>query len=90
MEILNKINNMKNLKEFVYNFKTKCVHGFTREEIDILMLNFPEYTSENLFDKIGIVTAMYINDETIIYHNDIYYALKSLIENVELNLYEFD
>jgi hypothetical protein len=54
------------------------------------MLNFPEYTSETLFDKIGIVTAMYINDETIIYHNDIYYALKSLIENVELNLYEFD
>lgn len=81
----------QSVHDIIYNFPTKHEQGFTTFDIQCLLADyFPQYSSDDLSEKIGVVTCMKIDDEFIIYHEDIINALYCLFENRELNLTEWD
>lgn len=81
----------KSIRDIVYDFPTKYEQGFTTFDQQCLLADyFPQYSQEELSEKIGVVTCMRIDDEFVIYHEDIINALYCLIENRELNQWEWD
>lgn len=38
----------------------------------------------------GVVTGMFKDGESVIYHTDIYYALREVLFNKKPNIFEFD
>ena len=80
---------MKEIKDLVYNYKTKYKQGFIKKEIDKLLeeLNI----NENRFNKaLGVNTCMLIDGEIITYHNDILKGIICALENREQNSFEWD
>lgn len=81
----------KSIRDIVYDFPTKYEQGFTaKDQRSLLDHYFPQYSQEELSEKIGVVTCIRIDDEFVIYHEDIINALYCLIENRELNQWEWD
>ena len=66
---------MKNIKEKVYNFKTKYKEGFIQSEIETLLKDYPKINIEKFNNALMGNTCMLINDEIITYHCDIEKAL---------------
>ncbi len=81
---------MKNIKEKVYNFKTKYKEGFIQSEIETLLKDYPKINIEKFNNALMGNTCMLINDEIITYHCDIEKALLCGIENRELRSWEWD
>jgi hypothetical protein len=67
---------MGNIREKVYNFKTKNKEGFVQSEIDTLLKDYPNINMDKFNIALLGVTCMIINDETVFYHCDIDMALR--------------
>lgn len=81
----------KELEKLVYDFPTINVEGYTSQEKErFLNRYFPMITLNTLNETIGVATCIMRDNELIIYHIDIYYALRKLILNQPMNSAEFD
>ena len=78
------------LKELVYNYKTKHEAGFTHSEILELVDMFPNFTPQEYYNALGVNTCMMIDGETITYHCDVLTALSMCVEGRDMTFYEFD
>ena len=76
--------------ETVFNYKTKYKEGFTKEEIDSLLKNYPDINMDKFEDALMGITCMMIDDRMIVYHCDIDHAIKCGMENRRLTLLEWD
>jgi hypothetical protein len=81
---------MNNIHNVVYNFKTKHKEGFTKSEIEELLTNYPDITIEKLFEKIGVHTAMTINNDDITFHRDIEIGIRCCLDNRDVSISEWD
>ncbi|NRB62855.1 MAG: hypothetical protein HRU40_07480 [Saprospiraceae bacterium] len=81
---------MENIRKKVYNFKTKNKEGFVQSEIDTLLKDYPNINIDKFNSALRGITCMMINDETVIYHCDIYKALRCGTENRNLRVWEWD
>lgn len=78
------------VKDKVYNFPTKNKEGFVQSEIDELLKGFPAIDIEKFNNALGVITVQIINNETVIFHDDIKKAIYCGLEKRELKGYEFD
>jgi len=78
------------MREIVYNYKTKHKYGFTNEEIEDLLINFPDINLEKFYDALYGNTCMVIGNDIITYHCDILVALKCGMNNRGILPHEWD
>jgi len=78
------------LDKKVYEFKTKNKEGFTNNEINILVKHFPNINMDKFNDALSGITCILIDGESVIYHDDIYKALRCGLENRGLYTWEWD
>ena len=81
---------MENIREKIYNFKTKNKEGFVQSEIDMLLKDYPDINLDKLNSALRGITCMMVDNETVIYHCDIEKALCCGIENRNLRTWEWD
>ena len=81
---------MENIREKVYNFKTKNKEGFVQSEIDMLLKDYPDINMNKFNSALRGITCMMVDNETVIYHCDIEKALCCGIENRNLRTWEWD
>ena len=81
---------MKNIREKVYNFKTKNKEGFVQSEIDILLKDYPNINMDKFNSALMVITCIVIDGEAVIYRDDIENALRCGIENRNLRSWEWD
>ena len=81
---------MENIREKVYNFKTKNKEGFVQSEIDMLLKDYPDINLDKFNSALRGITCMMVDNETVIYHSDIEKALRCGIENRNLRSWEWD
>jgi hypothetical protein len=81
---------MENIREKVYNFKTKNKEGFVQSEIDALLKDYPNINMDKFNSALTGNTCIRVDNEIVIYHCDIEKALRCGIENRNLNSLEFD
>jgi len=81
---------MENLRDKVYNFKTKSEYGFTQAEMDTLLKDYPDIKMDKFNNAMMGNTCMVIDDEVINYHCDVLTALRCGIEDREMTFGEFD
>ena len=81
---------MENIREKVYNFKTKNKEGFVQSEIDMLLKDYPDINLDKFNSALRGITCMMVDNETVIYHCDIEKALCCGIENRNLRTWEWD
>lgn len=81
---------MKEVTEKVYSFKTKHKHGFTNNELDILLKDFPNISMEKFENALMGNTCILIGGDVVKYHSDIEKALICGLQNRDLNVYEWD
>lgn len=80
-----------NIKETVYNYKTKHESGFTSQEIkDLININYPDISMDKFNDALFCVTARVIDDEIVIYKHDVELGIICGVENRNLYTSEFD
>ena len=80
----------ENIRNKVYNFKTKYPQGFIDSEWKELIKDYPDMDMDKFKDALFCITVMGINDETIIYHCDIEKAIICGLEKRGLGTYEWD
>ena len=82
----------KNLKDLVYNFKTKNKQGFIDAEQRELLNRFPGINEKKYNEAIGVVTCEMDLElkQFIIYHDDIFTALLCVLEDREISRFEWD
>lgn len=81
---------MENIREKVYNFKTKNKEGFIQSEIDTLLKDYPKINMDKFNNALMGNTCMMIDDEIVMYHCDIEKALRCGVENRNLRNWELD
>ncbi len=81
---------MENIREKVYDFKTKSREGFTKSEIDTLLKDYPNINRDKFNSALGGITCTMVNNEIVIYHCDIEKALLCGVENRDLYIWEWD
>lgn len=74
----------------IKNFKTKHEMGFTSEEIDLLLEDYPSVSKDKFDETLGTITCTMIDKEVIIYHHDVELALRCCLENRKMKSYEWD
>lgn len=84
------MNETENIREKVYNFKTKNKQGFVKTEIDTLLKDYPDINMDKFNDALMGITVMMVNKEMVIFHCDIEKALRCGIENRGLYAEEWD
>lgn len=80
----------KKAHTLVYNYKTKYEHGFTKEEQEELLKEFPEISMEKYNEAMFGNTCMMIDGKIITYHCDVEHALYCGIENRGMTQAEWD
>ena len=79
------------VREFVYNYKTKYKRGFTDEEVKEVLKKYPEADNEKFHDAmIGNTGILSDEGEFVNYHVDVLHALYCGLENRDLYPWEFD
>lgn len=78
------------LKEKVYSFKTKYKEGFTYNEVEELLLDFPNINKEKFDNALTGITVKLIDGHIIIYCDDVLNALRCGLENRDLYSWEWD
>ena len=81
---------MENIREKVYNFKTKNKEGFIQSEIDTLLKDYPKINLDKFNNALMGNTCMMVDDEIVMYHCDIEKALRCGVENRNLRNWELD
>lgn len=79
-----------NIQERVRDFKTKHKEGFVSSEIEELLKDFPSINMKKFNSALNHITAISIEGEIVIYHQDVEVALLCGIENRDLTDEEFD
>jgi GTP1/Obg family GTP-binding protein len=79
------------IKDAVYNFATKNKEGFIQDEIDEILKLFPNINLQEFYDSmIGVTCIADKDNNTIIYHCDIEYALHNALRKNKINPIQFD
>jgi len=79
------------LKELIYNFKTRNKEGFVQSEIDQLLTKFPDINMDKFNNALnGITCIMDDTGDLVIYHVDVLHALQCGIDDRELEFFEWD
>lgn len=79
------------LRENVFGFKTKHPLGFTYNEIrELLAVCYENIDFSQFCDRLGVVTCISVDGETVIYHRDVWMAIMLCLENRDAYDYEFD
>jgi len=79
------------LKELIYNFKTRNKEGFVQSEIDQLLTKFPDINMDKFNNALnGITCIMDDIGDLVIYHVDVLHALQCGIDDRELEFFEWD
>lgn len=78
------------LRDFVYNYKTKHKEGFTGSELEEVKSLFKNLAIDKFNNAMNGNTCMMIDGEIINYHCDVLTALSCGIENRDVKWYEFD
>jgi GTP1/Obg family GTP-binding protein len=80
-----------NIKDTVYNFKTKNKEGFIQDEIDEILELFPNINLQEFYDSmIGVTCDSDEYNNLIIYHCDIEYALHNALKKNKINPINWD
>lgn len=79
-----------NLYDTVYNYPTKNPEGFTGDEINKLLHDFPELNRERFDNAMIGNTCMVIDGKAVIYHCDVLTALRCGLENRDIKFSEWD
>lgn len=80
-----------NIREKIYNFKTKHKQGFIQSEVEALLKDYPEVDMKKFNNALmGNTCMMSDENEFIMYHCDIYKALICGIEKRDLKSHEWD
>lgn len=79
-----------NLRGKVFNYHTKYKEGFLSSEINELLMEFPTVTRQKFSEKLGVVTCRIKDGRSVIYHTDVYVALKCCLGNRNPRHYEID
>lgn len=74
----------------VNSFKTKHKEGFIDSEIKLILKQFTKVHYKDFNEALGTATCMYINEESVIYKNDVIKAIHLCIENCDLNFEDWD
>ena len=78
------------IEKKVNEFKTKYKEGFTDDEIELLLENFPSINRDRFNDALMGVTCVQREGKLVIYPVDIRAALRCGLENRDLNRWEWD
>lgn len=79
------------LENYVTYFPTKHdTIGFTDNEIDKLLVVFPEITKKEFYKAMGVYTAMGIDNEPVMYRHDVLLAIRCILEKRKPRLEEWD
>jgi hypothetical protein len=78
------------LRDEVYNFKTKNKEGFVQSEIDALIKEHIGINMKRFNDAMMGNTCLMRDGELVIYHCDVLTALRCGLENRDMHPYEFD
>lgn len=82
---------MKAIRDKVYSFKTSSDLGFTSNELDVLLQEFPDLDKEKYGNALqGITCTANENGEMVIYHCDVYKALCCGTAKRNLKGFEWD
>lgn len=82
--------NKQEIYNTVYNYPTKNKEGYTPKEIEDLLKSFPTVDKDKFSATLGVHTVMIKDKEVVTYHNDIFYAIQAVLENRDLNAFEWD
>lgn len=75
----------------VYGFKTKHSVGFTFGEIkELLSAHYENIDYMDFCNKLGVITCIVIDGDTVIYFRDVFLAITLCIENRDAYYYEWD
>ena len=74
----------------VRKFKTKHKEGFTNDEINTLLGDFPDLDLQRFNNALKGITGIIINGEMIVYHCDIKLALHRGVEKRNPRSEEWD
>jgi len=80
----------KNVRQIVYEYKTRHKFGFTREEMEEVVAMFPDLNRDKFDDAMFGNTCMLIGEDIITYHCDLELALRCGIENRNMYVWEWD
>jgi hypothetical protein len=86
---MNKIDYVK-IQDYVYNFKTKYDRGFTDDEINTVLKDFPDINVKKFDEALWCNTCQVIDDKIITYHQDIQKAIICGLQNRDLTTEEWD
>jgi len=78
------------IEKKVRNFKTKYKEGFTQDEINTLLGDFPDLDLNKFYNALKAVTGIFVKGKMIVYRSDIVTALHCGIEKRDLRSYEWD
>jgi len=80
----------KKLEDKVYKYPTKSKYGFHNDELETLLKDYPDINMDKFNEAMMGNTCMIDEGGVIMYHCDIFVALKCGIENRELTIEEWD
>ena len=78
------------IEKRVRRFKTKYKEGFTRDEINTLLGDFPDFDLQKFNNALSGVTGIIIDGEALTYHCDIELALHCGVEKRNPRSWEWD
>lgn len=84
------MNNATEIHNNVYNYPTKHSEGFTKDEIDTLLKDYPGVNKDRFDNALCGIPCMVIDKEIIIYHCDVETALFCGLEDREMKSWEMD
>lgn len=80
----------KKVYNLIYNFKTKHKEGFVKDEIEVLLQEFPNINLDKFYDALRGITVIKVKTEMIFFRDDIEKALNCSLENRNLKSWEWD
>ena len=81
---------MDELREKIYNYPTKYKEGFTNDEMDELLKDYPNVNMDKFNGAMMGNTCMVRGGKVINYHCDVELALRCGLENRDPNVFEWD
>jgi hypothetical protein len=79
----------KHLKEYIYEYPTKHKEGFTDSELLKIIYDL-HLGKGRFFDKLGVNTCMVIEEEIVLYHEDVLRTIRLIWERRDMYHYEWD
>ena len=81
---------MSTIKEIVHSFDTKHKEGFTPTELEQLLIKFPKLNRPKFDNAMNGCTGLILDEDFVLYHNDIIKAINVASIGISLRIYEWD